>query len=95
MNWTRDLIQRIYLALENKGVIFSMFGMERDSSYGRSRGFRIRKGNRLEPLPDMGAGLEPYPYENGDIMSLFSGFKVLNFYAMNSNVREIIVQKQS
>ena len=95
MIWTRDLIQRIYPALERKGVIFSMFKMEYGDSYRRSRGFQIREGNRLKPLPDVGTWLEPYQYENGDIVSLFSGFKVLNFYVMNNNVREIIVQKQS
>lgn len=93
--WIRDLIRRVSLAVEERGVIFSMFGKQFGDIGGeRYCGFRIREKNRLEAIPDVGTRLEPYPYENGDIMGLFSDFKVLNFFVMKNNVREILVQKQ-
>ena len=93
--WLGDLLRRLSLALEGGGVIFSMFGMPFGDIGGEQyRGFRIREENRLEPIPDVGTRLEPYQYENGDIMSLFSDFKVLYFFFMKNNVREMLVQKQ-
>ena len=93
--WTRELVRRISLALDEGGMILSIFGMKGETEVAENhRGFMIRDQNRLEPIPDKGRKLERFSYENGEIMSLFSGFKVLNFYVMKNNVREVLVQKQ-
>lgn len=94
--WTRELVRRLSTALEEGGVILSFFGMKEDLGNGESpRGFRIRSETDLEPIPEEGTALERYTYQNGEIMSLFSGFKVLHFYFMKNNFRELLVQKQA
>ncbi len=93
MIWTRELIRRISLALNEGGVILSFFGVKCESGSRAHRGFRIRDESHLEPIFDKGLKLECYRYENGEIMSLFSDFRVLNFYMMKNNFREIFVQK--
>ncbi|MFQ5693339.1 MAG: hypothetical protein ACE5IM_09890 [Nitrospinota bacterium] len=93
-NWGRELIRRISAAMEDGGVILSFFGVKDETGLDRHRGFRIQGQDRLEPIADRGIRLERYSYENGEIMSMFSDFKVLNFYLMKNKFREILVQKQ-
>ncbi len=93
--WTRELVRRVALALDENGVILSIFGAKsRATEKEPHRGFRIRDEKNLEPIMDNCPYLERFNYENGEIMSLFADFKVLNFYLMKNNFREILVQKQ-
>jgi hypothetical protein len=81
--------------LDEGGVILSIFGAKSKDENGQThRGFRIQGDTYLEPIFDEDVCLERYDYGNGEIMSLFSSFKVLNFYMMKHNFREILVQKQ-
>ena len=93
--WTRELIRRISESLDEGGVILAIFGAKSNDENGQThRGFRIQGDKYLEPIMDDDVCLERYDYGNGEIMSLFSSFKVLNFYMMKNNFREILVQKQ-
>ncbi|MFQ5913286.1 MAG: hypothetical protein ACE5JS_08895 [Nitrospinota bacterium] len=92
--WTQALIRRISSALDEGGVVLSIFGCNGGTADDAHRGFRIRDENHLEPLPDTGSKLERYIYENGEIMSLFGDYKVLNFYLRKNQFREILVQKE-
>lgn len=91
--WAREVLRRVSAVLEQDGLILSFFGGEKlreDRTFAK---FRILDGDRIEHLS--GATSHPVQrfYQNSEILSLFSGFSVLNFYSMKDGYREILVQK--
>ncbi len=91
--WARELIGRADAALEQGGVMLSFFGDGKRRENMAPARFRIKGPDRIEHLPGTAPHLIQRFYQNSEIMHIFSGFSVLNFFSMKGGCREILVQK--
>jgi SAM-dependent methyltransferase len=88
-----SLIQRIKRSMREGGLLLSFFNMRRMNGTPMGRGYRILDREHVELVPGDTRPAARHVHQNGDIMKLFAGFKILYFYFLRNNLRELLVQK--
>lgn len=88
-----SLIQRIKRSMREGGFLLSFFNMRRMNGALIGRGYRILDREHVEFVPGGTRPAARHVHQNGDIMKLFAGFKILYFYFLRNNFRELLVQK--
>ena len=88
-----SFIQRINRSMKDGGLLLSFFSMRKTNGDSEGWNYRIMDREHVEFLPKETKIAARHNYHNGEIMKLFKGFKVLYFYSLRSNFREILVQK--
>ncbi len=89
------LVQRCFSLLKRDGFVFAIFNLELGSQSKEQVVYRIMNRGRFEYLS---AGQErdrKVVYKNREIIKIFSGFKLLNFYFLDNSLREALIQKES
>jgi SAM-dependent methyltransferase len=88
-----SFIQRINRSMKDGGLLLSFFSMRKTNENSEGWNYRIMDREHVEFLPKETKIAARHNYHNGEIIKLFKGFKVLYFYFLRSNFREILVRK--
>ncbi|MFQ6111468.1 MAG: hypothetical protein ACE5LX_05485, partial [Nitrospinota bacterium] len=91
----RAFVQRCFPLLKRDGFVYAIFNFELDSQCREQVVYRIMNRGQFEYLSSAKGRQRKVVYKNREIMKIFSGFKILNFYFLDNSLREALIQKES